>query len=382
MPSSMIFASLVVLWLLILVPAIARHRQEVARPTVAALSGRVLERPRRRHGPDVDSELEVDVDEDVDQVDEGHPTATRTDHDDRDDPDDIDDRDDRDAGGSDDRDGDRPGEAYSDGRDDRLDDHQADHQADDYDADDYDGPESRDDDHEADDDPGVRGDDGWERPPPRYRPGRGGFDPEAAAVAAKARYAFRQRVVLSMLIVAILSGVIAAIAVPSAWWLHGAVDVLLIGYLIYLRRQVRLEEAIRERRASRMAGTRRPRAADDPDLDEWARRGREAGRRPADDRYDEDDYDDEGYEADGYDADHDDADHDHDDDHGRERRERVRGESSADAVEGEPALPRLRPAPPPPLPAGTALVEATEDDPELHDLAGPARRDYRHAVGE
>ena len=48
-PSSMIFASLVVLWLLILVPAVARHRQEVARPSVAALSGRVLARsPRRR----------------------------------------------------------------------------------------------------------------------------------------------------------------------------------------------------------------------------------------------------------------------------------------------------------------------------------------------
>jgi hypothetical protein len=364
----MIFASLVVLWLLILVPAVARRRQEVARPTVAALSGRVLERPRRRHGPDVGSELEVDVDEDVDQVDEGHPTATRTDHDD-DRDDDRDDIDDRDAGGSDDRDGDRRGEPY---RDDRLDDRGGDG---------YDGPETRDD-PEADDDPADRDDDGWERPPPRYRPGRGGFDPEAAAVAAKARYAFRQRVVLSMLIVAILSGVIAAIAVPGAWWLHGAVDVLLVGYLIYLRRQVRLEEAIRERRASRMAGTRRPRAADDPDLDEWARRGREATRRPAGDRYDEDGYDDEGYEADGYDADHgDDADPDGDD-HGRERRERVRGESSAEAVEGEPALPRLLPAPPPPLPAGTALVEATEDDPELHDLAGPARRDYRHAVGE
>jgi len=52
-PSSMIFASLVVLWLLILVPAVARHRQEVARPSVAALSGRVLARsPRRRSQED------------------------------------------------------------------------------------------------------------------------------------------------------------------------------------------------------------------------------------------------------------------------------------------------------------------------------------------
>ena len=31
MPSSLIFTGLVVLWLLILVPAIARHQQEVAR---------------------------------------------------------------------------------------------------------------------------------------------------------------------------------------------------------------------------------------------------------------------------------------------------------------------------------------------------------------
>ena len=50
MPSSMIFAGLVVLWLLILVPAVARHQQEVARPSVAALSGRVLERPRGATG--------------------------------------------------------------------------------------------------------------------------------------------------------------------------------------------------------------------------------------------------------------------------------------------------------------------------------------------
>jgi len=37
-PSSMIFLGLVVVWLLILVPAVARHRQEVAKPSTAALS--------------------------------------------------------------------------------------------------------------------------------------------------------------------------------------------------------------------------------------------------------------------------------------------------------------------------------------------------------
>ena len=48
MPSSLIFTGLVVIWLLILVPAVARHQQEVAHLSDASLAGRVLARPRRR----------------------------------------------------------------------------------------------------------------------------------------------------------------------------------------------------------------------------------------------------------------------------------------------------------------------------------------------
>ncbi|OLT14409.1 hypothetical protein BJF78_19340 [Pseudonocardia sp. CNS-139] len=297
MPSSMIFASLVVLWLLILVPAVARRRQEVARPSVAALSGRVLERPRQRHRPAVGRELEVDVNDDAD---------------------------------------DRPGW-----------------------ADQTDGGQV------------------WERPPPRYRPGRGGFDPEAAALAARARYAVRQRIVLTMLIIALVTGVVAAVAVPGMWWAHAAVDVTLVGYLVYLRRQVRLEEAIRERRAARMAGTRRASAAEDPDLDEWARRGREATRRdPVEAEPDVDEYTEDT--------------RDERDDLLEEEPERVQGTGEPvrrtggllDPVEGEPALPRLRPAPPPPVPAGTSLVETSEDDLELYDLDDSGNPDYRRAAGE
>ena len=321
MPSSMIFASLVVLWLLILVPAVARRQQEVARPSVAALSGRVLERPRQRQGPATGREREADG---MDEV------------------------------GRDDR-GDEPARADEE-REDRR----------------------------------------WERPPPRYRPGRGGFDPEAAALAARARYAFRQRVVLAMLVVALVTGVVAAVAVPGLWWPHSAVDLALVGYLVYLRRQVRLEEAIRERRAARMAGTRRMAAADDPELDAWARRGRDLTRRSSDERYaaddepdDPDDYDD--YAPEDHDHDRNPPGDGHDDDLGDEELERVQGAGEAvrgargqasDPVEGEPALPRLRPAPPPALPAGTSLVEVDEDDPELYDLDGPARPDYRRAAGE
>ena len=94
-----------------------------------------------------------------------------------------------------------------------------------------------------------------------YRPGRGGFDPEAAALTARAKYAFRQRVVVAMLLLAVSSAVVAAVLYPLAWWGHGAIDIGLIAYLTYLRRQVRIEEEIRQRRLARMAHARRITAA-------------------------------------------------------------------------------------------------------------------------
>jgi hypothetical protein len=327
-PSSMIFASLVVLWLLILVPAVARHRQEVARPSVAALSGRVLARsPRRR------SQEDGMVERDETVVDAGRVvTATRT-AEVRvpsartelrfDEPEPAEDSAD---GVGDDAVDDAAGEDWAeDQSDDRL----------------------------------------WERPPARYRAGRGGFDAEAAALTAKARYAFRQRVVLAMLVLAVATGVVAGVALPVLWWAHGAVDVLLVGYLVYLRRQVRMEEAIRARRAARMAGTRRPSAADDPELDDWAERGRAATRQAESEEADE---------ADDLAADPDPettavADAEDED-----------VAPAPEVVEEErPALPRLRPTPPPPLPAGTALVEDEEEELDLDDGSAPG---YRRAVGQ
>ncbi|MDP1805208.1 MAG: hypothetical protein Q8K72_08595, partial [Acidimicrobiales bacterium] len=113
-------------------------------------------------------------------------------------------------------------------------------------------------------------------------------------------------------------------------------------------------------------------AADDPELDEWARRGQEVARRPEpveDEAFDEDD---DLVEVDEPDP------------------ARVTGTGEpigplrvTGADQGErPALPRLTPAPPPPLPAGTTVVGDDLDDPELHDLGGPVRPDYRRAVGE
>jgi hypothetical protein len=328
-PSSMIFASLVVLWLLILVPAVARHRQEVARPSVAALSGRVLARsPRRR------SQEDGMVERDETVVDAARVvTATRTAEvrvpsartelrfDDAEPTEDS-------ADGVDDDAVDVADDAGEDWAEDRSDDRL------------------------------------WERPPARYRAGRGGFDAEAAALTARARYAFRQRVVLAMLVLAVATGVAAGVALPVLWWAHGAVDVLLVGYLVYLRRQVRMEEAIRARRAARMAGTRRPSAADDPELDDWAERGRAATRQADSEEADEADDDlaadpDPETTADAEDED---------------------VTPAPEVVEEErPALPRLRPTPPPPLPAGTALVEDEEEELDLDDGSAPG---YRRAVGQ
>lgn len=89
-----------------------------------------------------------------------------------------------------------------------------------------------------------------------YRPGRGGFDPEVAELTARARYSFRQRVVVVMLLSAVGTGLAAGLTMPTLWWAHGALDLALVGYLAYLRRQVRIEDGIRQRRMARLASTR------------------------------------------------------------------------------------------------------------------------------
>ncbi len=91
---------------------------------------------------------------------------------------------------------------------------------------------------------------------PRYRLGRGGYDPEVAAQLAQARYVFRQRVVVGLTVGAAAAVVLAFTLSSLWWWGHAALDVAIVGYLGYLRRQVRIEEEVRRRRAARLAGPR------------------------------------------------------------------------------------------------------------------------------
>ncbi|MGK8555320.1 divisome protein SepX/GlpR [Nocardia gipuzkoensis] len=84
------------------------------------------------------------------------------------------------------------------------------------------------------------------------RRGRGGFDPEADAIARAARYTFRQRAVLGLVLTAILCGALAFVLTPLLWWGTGLSSVVLVTYLAYLRKQVRMEEEIRRKRAARL----------------------------------------------------------------------------------------------------------------------------------
>ena len=93
------------------------------------------------------------------------------------------------------------------------------------------------------------------RPVPR-RPGRGGFDPEAAEATRAYRYQQRRRITLILLIATVAFSVTAFLFV-SWLWIGAAVSlVLLVGYLSYLRRQVRIEAAIRQKRMERLQRAR------------------------------------------------------------------------------------------------------------------------------
>ncbi|MEU5261872.1 gephyrin-like molybdotransferase receptor GlpR [Amycolatopsis sp. NPDC021455] len=204
MPSSVIIVALAAAWLVVLVPMVARRRQQVARTTDSALAARVVRSGRN---------------EDREEFAMSDPGKSRP----------------------------------------SVEDDLAELEAELELEDDVDEPES-----EPEPLPQPKRGSRAERDRPSYRPGRGGFDPEAAEIAARAKYSFRQRVVVILLVIAVSTGLVAGFVIPLVWWGHGAVDVVLVGYLVYLRRQVRIEEEIRQRRLARFNSTRAPRRASSP----------------------------------------------------------------------------------------------------------------------
>lgn len=179
-----------------------------------------------------------------------------------------------------------------------------------------------------------------ERP---FRRGRGGYDPESAALVAQAKYAFRRRVVAFLLLAAVATGVVAGVFYAKLWYGHAALDLLLVGYLTYLRRQVRIEEEIRGRRLARLQQVRRRRVTG-PQQQAPAEPVVPAPRADAAVEY---------------------------------------AETTEVAVVEEPVRPAL-----PPLPRfehhvrpGTIPVDSDDEDPVFVELDGPESLRYRGAVG-
>jgi hypothetical protein len=82
------------------------------------------------------------------------------------------------------------------------------------------------------------------------------FDSNTAAAVIARKYAFRKRVLMTMALMLVGSAVVAFLLVPAAWWFGGSTGGLTVLYLGYLRRQTRIEERLRRRRMQRMARSR------------------------------------------------------------------------------------------------------------------------------
>ncbi len=80
---------------------------------------------------------------------------------------------------------------------------------------------------------------------------------EARAATIDARkYKFRKRMLTAMTLAIVVAGVAAVTLSPVAWWACGSLGALTLLYLAYLRRQTRIEERLRRRRAQRIARSR------------------------------------------------------------------------------------------------------------------------------
>jgi hypothetical protein len=94
------------------------------------------------------------------------------------------------------------------------------------------------------------------------------YESKTAEVVSARKYLFRKRMVTSMAVALLASAALAYLVAPWAWWVCAAVGVVTVLYLGYLRRQTRIEEQLRRRRAQRVRRSRLGvENTDDPELD-------------------------------------------------------------------------------------------------------------------
>jgi hypothetical protein len=81
------------------------------------------------------------------------------------------------------------------------------------------------------------------------------YESKTAAVIAR-KYEFRKRAVSVLAGSIVLTAMLALTVWPDGWWACGTASTVTLLYLAYLRRQTRIEERLRRRRAQRMARSR------------------------------------------------------------------------------------------------------------------------------
>jgi len=293
-PQSLLWISLVVLWLFVLVPMLISKRDAVRRTSDVALATRVLNgdagsRLLKRRGPgaghrsdpnwkpeeepaeeefaDADQDLHEDTDQDsdTDDLQRSRPVVMKVaaaEHTEPDylDVDVVEDSGALPAGASAQvaepaqcaDDGDDPADETEDQAEDvgsrnDQDDTEADQeQGERYEyVEDSSGLEPEEDGREHDQDSAV--------PVSRTAARRRRFDTKTAAAVSARKYAFRKRVLMVMAIILVGSATAAFDVSPSAWWLCGSATAVTVLYLGYLRRQTKIEEKVRRRRTQRMA---------------------------------------------------------------------------------------------------------------------------------
>lgn len=83
------------------------------------------------------------------------------------------------------------------------------------------------------------------------------YESKAAVAAAERKYRFRSRMLSGMAVAILVTGVVAfTLASSMWWWFCGMISAASVLYLAYLRRQTRIEEQLRRRRAQRMMRSR------------------------------------------------------------------------------------------------------------------------------
>jgi uncharacterized membrane protein len=275
-PQSLLWISLVVLWLFVLVPMLISKRDTVRRTSDVALATRVLNtgrgarllrrgRPAAGHRSDPDWQPSDDVDDDLDE--EAHDAeravvraaAVEVDIDSESDYLDVDVVDEDSAA--------LPvGESANDDVEEEAED--PDSQTDELpldfgdepDADEENEPEAdgTDDEYEY-----VADSSGLEAPSDTElqiaesisAARRRRSEARAATIDAR-KYKFRKRMLTMLVLATVVSGAAAATLTPVAWWAFGWIGAVTVLYLAYLRRQTRIEERLRRRRAQRIARSR------------------------------------------------------------------------------------------------------------------------------